>query len=108
MNDTSTLFAIDGRKGIVFGAAGGIGAVLCDQIARHGAELALCDIREAAAVEGAESIQEMGGRAIGVGCDVDREAEVDGAVAGTRNHVGVVPGGVAAAGGTVGALATAG
>lgn len=80
MNDTSTLFAIDGRKGIVFGAAGGIGAVLCDQIARRGAELALCDLREAGAVEGAERIRGMGRRAIGIGCDVDREAEVDGAV----------------------------
>ena len=80
MNDTSTLFAIDGRKGIVFGAAGGIGAVLCDQIARRGADLVLCDLREAAAEEGAERIRDMGGRAIGIGCDVDREAEVDGAV----------------------------
>lgn len=80
MSDTSALFAIDGRKGIVFGAAGGIGAVLCDRIARGGAELALCDIREAGAEEGAGRIQDMGGRAIGVGCDVNREDEVDRAV----------------------------
>ena len=80
MNDTSTLFAIDGRKGIVFGAAGGIGALLCDRIARRGAELALCDLREATAIEAAERIGAMGGRAIGVGCDVNLEAEVDRAV----------------------------
>ena len=77
MNDASTLFAINGRKGIVFGAAGGIGEVLCDRMARGGGELALCDIREAAAVEGARRIQEMGGQAIGLGCDVNEEAEVD-------------------------------
>jgi FAD/FMN-containing dehydrogenase len=81
MNDTSTLFAIDGRKGIVFGSAGGIGAVLCDRIARCGAELALCDLREAAAEEGAERIVEMGGQAVGLGCDVSREDDVDRAVA---------------------------
>ena len=80
MNDTSMLFAIDGRKGIVFGAAGGIGELLCDRIARCGADLALCDLREAAAAEGAASIRALGRQAIAVGCDVNREAEVDRAV----------------------------
>ncbi len=80
MNDTSMLFAIDGRKGIVFGAAGGIGVVLCDQMARHGADLALCDIREEAAVEGSQNVEELGRRALGVGCDVNRTADVNRAV----------------------------
>ena len=74
------LFGIEGRNGIIFGAAGGIGSVLCKQIAKYGADLALCDIQKEAVVEASNGIKELGRRAIGVSCDVNRISDVDRAV----------------------------
>jgi len=61
---------LSGRRAIVTGAAGGIGAALAKGIAREGAMLACVDLDEDAVKEVAASIGESGGRAISVMADV--------------------------------------
>lgn len=75
------MFDIKNRKGIIFGAAGGIGSVLSDHFARFGADLALVDFQEKAVTKVSNQIKAHGQRAIGATCDVNRVEDVDRVVA---------------------------
>ena len=72
---------LDGRVGIVTGAASGIGAATVQLAAREGARVVLAD-READAGEAlAQAIRAAGGQALFVRTDVTRAAEVEALVA---------------------------
>ncbi len=66
-----------GRRAIVTGAAGGIGAALAQGIAREGARVACVDMNEIGASEVAASIGEAGGRAISCVADVTNLEQVE-------------------------------
>ena len=68
---------LSGRRAIVTGAAGGIGAALAKGIAREGAMVACVDLDEDAVKEVAASIDESGGRAISVVADVTDLEQVE-------------------------------
>ena len=61
---------LSGRRAIVTGAAGGIGAALARGVAREGASVTCVDLAEAALEEVAASIREAGGRTIPVAADL--------------------------------------
>jgi NAD(P)-dependent dehydrogenase (short-subunit alcohol dehydrogenase family) len=60
---------------VVTGAAGGIGAAICDRYAREGASLILLDIDEAAVKAAADKLKASGVDAEGYRCDVVYEEE---------------------------------
>jgi 3-hydroxybutyrate dehydrogenase len=68
---------LQGKSAIVTGAASGIGKAIADLLAREGAAVAIADINLAAAQAAAKTIEDAGGRAIGVAMDVTDEAAVN-------------------------------
>ena len=65
----------DGRRAIVTGAASGIGRATAELLAAEGAAVVLADVNEPAGRAVAEGIQERGGRAVFVRCDVTSSAD---------------------------------
>jgi len=71
---TNKLFDLNGQMAVVTGGAGVICASLCRTIATAGGKVAILDINRQAAEELAASINQSGGEAIPIGCDVsDKE-----------------------------------
>lgn len=62
------------RVAIVTGAAGGIGAAICARLHAEGAAIVIADVNDGAAQATAAK---LGAQAIGVGCDVGDEAQVE-------------------------------
>jgi NAD(P)-dependent dehydrogenase (short-subunit alcohol dehydrogenase family) len=72
----------------VTGAASGIGAAISKTFGAKGARLGLLDIDEAAVKAAADDMVSDGIDAIGIGCDVTREAECETAVKAIVEHYG--------------------
>lgn len=68
---------LEGKVALVTGAASGIGRATALAFAREGAKVVLADVAVEGGGEVACLIQEAGGEAIFVRCDVSRAAEVD-------------------------------
>jgi NAD(P)-dependent dehydrogenase (short-subunit alcohol dehydrogenase family) len=69
-----------GKVAFVTGAAGGIGRAAALAFAREGASVVVADISEQNVRETARMIEESGGRALAVGCDVTRTEDVKAAL----------------------------
>src|SRR5262245_30006133 len=72
---------LDGRVGLVTGAASGIGAATVRLAAREGSRVVLADLQAEAGESLAKEIRESGGQALFVRTDVTRAADVEAAVA---------------------------
>ncbi|PVG81100.1 beta-ketoacyl-ACP reductase [Nocardioides gansuensis] len=71
----------DGRVALITGAARGIGFGIAERLAAEGASIAVLDLDETAAAEAASRLELQGdARAIGVGGNVAKAADVDAAV----------------------------
>ncbi|BDG02743.1 3-hydroxybutyrate dehydrogenase [Anaeromyxobacter oryzae] len=68
---------LTGRAAFVTGGGGGIGLRIAEVLAREGAQVAIAD-KDGAAAERAAAA--LGDRAVGLACDVTREAELTGAL----------------------------
>jgi NAD(P)-dependent dehydrogenase (short-subunit alcohol dehydrogenase family) len=77
-----------GKVALVTGAAGGLGEALVRVLARHGATVLAADVKERAAQELAQSVQESGGCALGLRLDVSDAAEASGAFANAVKRYG--------------------
>jgi NAD(P)-dependent dehydrogenase (short-subunit alcohol dehydrogenase family) len=66
----------DGRVAFLTGAASGIGRATALAFAREGANVVVADIDQHGNQETARMIEDLGGRAIAVSCDVTRSEEV--------------------------------
>jgi NAD(P)-dependent dehydrogenase (short-subunit alcohol dehydrogenase family) len=69
-----------GKVAFVTGAGGGIGRATAMAFAREGASVVVSDISEQNIRETARRIEELGGRALAVGCDVTRTEDVKAAL----------------------------
>ena len=69
-----------GKVAFVTGAANGIGRATALAFAREGASVVAADVSEQSNRETARLIQQAGGRALAVRCDVSREEEVEAAL----------------------------
>lgn len=67
---------VAGKVLFITGAGSGIGRQVAADFAREGAQVALCDLNEAAAGEAAAELAAAGGEALGVGCNVTDEGEL--------------------------------
>jgi NAD(P)-dependent dehydrogenase (short-subunit alcohol dehydrogenase family) len=69
-----------GKVAFVTGAASGIGRATALALARAGAAVAVADVSDGANRETAAAIEELGGRALAVRCDVTRSDDVKAAL----------------------------
>ena len=67
---------LEGRVGIVTGAAQGIGEGIAEELAREGAAVVVADVQADEAEQVAERLRSQGGSALAIRCDVSEEDEV--------------------------------
>ena len=77
-----------GKVALVTGGASGIGRAIAVAFARHGARVVVADIDQPGSQDTVRKIEELGGRAIAVACDVTRSADVQDALAQTAQAFG--------------------
>ena len=70
----------EGKVAFVTGAASGIGRAAALAFAREGASVVVSDVSEQNVRDTARMIEELGGRALAVGCDVTRTEDVKAAL----------------------------
>src|SRR5918995_424852 len=78
--DTTGTERFTGKVAFVTGAASGIGRAAAVAFARAGASVAVADVSEQGNQETARMIEQQGGRALAVRCDVTRAEDVKAAL----------------------------
>ncbi len=77
---------------IVTGGAGGIGSATCKRLAQEGAKVAVFDMNIDAAQKVVTDIQNAGGNALAVQCDITNKEVVDQAIVQTEAELGPIDG----------------
>jgi NAD(P)-dependent dehydrogenase (short-subunit alcohol dehydrogenase family) len=72
-----SLFRLDGRVAAVTGGGSGLGAAMAKGLAQAGATLAIVDVYDEGSARTVATIEEQGGRAVPMGCDVTDKSAVD-------------------------------
>lgn len=92
------MLSLDGQVALVTGAGSGIGLAIAQAFAECGADVACVDLDEERAAPGVAAVQAAGRRAIAIGANVARSAEVAAAVNRTEQELGPLTTAVANAG----------
>jgi NAD(P)-dependent dehydrogenase (short-subunit alcohol dehydrogenase family) len=79
---------LSGRVAAVTGAGAGLGLAIATELARAGADIAVCEIDPEAAAQAATALAELGVRAIACPTDVSQSAQVDATLAGVVRELG--------------------
>ncbi|WP_227356220.1 SDR family NAD(P)-dependent oxidoreductase [Haladaptatus salinisoli] len=87
---TSLKSSLDGTTAIVTGASSGIGEVIAKRFAEDGANVVICSREQNDVDSVAEQIEESGGRAVAVECDVTNREGVEALVTTTVDEFGSV------------------
>jgi short-subunit dehydrogenase len=87
-----------GRAVLITGASSGIGRALALELARQGADVALCARREERLRELEREIAGLGRRALALRCDVTRDGDCEAAVSAARGAFGKLDAAIANAG----------
>lgn len=69
-------FRLDGQVALVTGAGAGIGRAIAEMFAGAGAAVVVSDLKQDAAGSVAEAIVAAGGKAVGIACNVTKEADL--------------------------------
>jgi NAD(P)-dependent dehydrogenase (short-subunit alcohol dehydrogenase family) len=88
--DPASLFDVRGRVALVTGASSGLGVGFARGLAAAGAHVVLAARRVERLEELARELEGAGGKALAVGCDVAREADVDALVAAALDRFGKI------------------
>jgi 2-hydroxycyclohexanecarboxyl-CoA dehydrogenase len=81
---------LQGKVAIITGGGGGIGGATARRFAREGALVAVFDRNLAAAEKVVAVIQQAGGRALALACDITERAQIDAAVGQTAATLGPI------------------
>jgi NAD(P)-dependent dehydrogenase (short-subunit alcohol dehydrogenase family) len=84
------LFDLSGKVAIVTGGGSGIGRQMAQGLAEAGASLVLCARKAERCEQAAGELEQLGVRALGLGCDVRDPAQVEAIVRRTRDELGGV------------------
>jgi 7-alpha-hydroxysteroid dehydrogenase len=87
---TASLFSLTGKVAIVTGGGNGIGKSCCEMLAAAGASIAVSDLKLSDAEQVAAQINEKGGKAIAVACNVTKDEELVNLVERTVKELGGV------------------
>lgn len=79
---------LDGRTAIITGGASGIGFAIAELYLRHGATVAILDLRKEAADQAVEALRPLGGTVIAARADVGSPEEVDSAFSQIEAQIG--------------------
>lgn len=79
-----------GKTAIITGAARGIGLAIAERYVAEGASCLITDLNRDGAVDAAAALRAAGGKAFGIGCDVTRQADIDGAIEAAVRETGRV------------------
>lgn len=93
MSDTTSYldaFNLTNRVAVVTGASSGLGVTFARALVSAGASVVLAARRVERLEELAKEIQDQGGKALAVGCDVSKETDVDALVDATISEFGTV------------------
>ncbi len=82
------MFSFADAGALVLGAAGGIGRALAQEFFGRGARLVLADIDGDAAAAVAQQVNDAGGKALGLACDITDHASINEAVAAADEFLG--------------------
>jgi gluconate 5-dehydrogenase len=82
------LFDLSGRVAIVTGGSIGLGRQMAEGLAEMGAHLVLCARKEERCHQAAEQLQQLGVKAMAVGCDVKNPASIQEMVEATLSQFG--------------------
>ncbi|TDQ16638.1 7-alpha-hydroxysteroid dehydrogenase [Algoriphagus boseongensis] len=74
--EVKNLFNLIGKTALVTGGGNGIGKACCEILASHGANVVVSDLKVEDAQQVAEAIQEKGGKALAVACNVTKDEEL--------------------------------
>jgi NAD(P)-dependent dehydrogenase (short-subunit alcohol dehydrogenase family) len=84
------LFDLSGKVAIVTGGGSGLGRQMAEALAEAGADLALCARKAERCEQAAADLQGLGGRALGLGCDIREAEQIEAVVRRTVNELGRV------------------
>src|SRR5919202_6838721 len=88
MEKGTSVATLHERVAVVTGAGRGIGAAEAVRLAQAGAKVAVLDLSEDRCWETVERVQDVGGEAIALGCDVARADQVTRAITQVVEHFG--------------------
>ncbi len=84
------MFDFTGKGALLIGAGQNIGREIAREFARRGARVAIADINGESALETAAMVENEGGRAIGLDCDITKPGSVSEAVVGAETFLGQI------------------
>jgi NAD(P)-dependent dehydrogenase (short-subunit alcohol dehydrogenase family) len=84
------LFDLSGRTAIVTGGGSGIGRQMAEGLAELGANLVVCARKAERCEQAAAEFEELGVRALGLGCDVRDPEQVESVVTRARDELGSI------------------
>lgn len=79
---------LEGKSCVITGAGSGVGRAAAVLFAEHGASIVVGDVRDEWAQDTVSLVEQAGGAAVAVHCDVSQEADVEALIAAGVEHFG--------------------
>ena len=87
---TSDLFDLSGKVAVITGSTRGIGLAIAEALASHGAKVVVSSRKGEACAEAAKKINDAGGEALGIPCNIVENDDLDNLIQKTRDAYGKI------------------